>query len=311
MNKIDANQFLLPEDRNSAIFDELIIPRELAATPVQDPTVVFVAGQPGAGKTRTTASVMDVFDSKDADAVQINSDFYKPYHPQYNRLMRQDHMNAAPYTRADGRVWMAKAEEYARENNLNTVIETTMRPPSDFLYAAKEFREAGFEVEVLAMSVPAAQSRLGILSRYTEQLATDGAGRLTETANHDAAYAGLVTAVEAIDATNIADRITIIRRGNEIIYQNNVDENGQWKQPPAASATIESDRDRQWTVSESRDFRRAFERLSKVDEREFNNLREEVRAMASPQMHPGIGLKRANKLSRTKPTQQKYSGLER
>jgi hypothetical protein len=71
--------------------------------------VVFVAGQPGAGKTTTTEAVVDRLRERGAPIV-VNSDFYKPYHPEYGRLLVSDDKTAAPYTSPDGRRWTAMAE---------------------------------------------------------------------------------------------------------------------------------------------------------------------------------------------------------
>jgi hypothetical protein len=44
--------------------------------------------------------------------VDRDSDLYKPHHPAYTALMGQDDTLMAAYTRADGRAWMAQAEQY-------------------------------------------------------------------------------------------------------------------------------------------------------------------------------------------------------
>jgi hypothetical protein len=51
LSEVDPRRYLLSEAAARRIFEEEILPEELAAgTPQAAPCVVFVAGQPGAGK---------------------------------------------------------------------------------------------------------------------------------------------------------------------------------------------------------------------------------------------------------------------
>jgi UDP-N-acetylglucosamine kinase len=60
LSEIDPRRYLLSEAAARRIFEEEILPEELAAgTPQAAPCGVFVAGQPGAGKTTTTEAVID------------------------------------------------------------------------------------------------------------------------------------------------------------------------------------------------------------------------------------------------------------
>jgi UDP-N-acetylglucosamine kinase len=59
LSEIDPRRYLLSEAAARRIFEEEILPEELAGTPQAAPCVVFAAGQPGAGKTTTTETVVD------------------------------------------------------------------------------------------------------------------------------------------------------------------------------------------------------------------------------------------------------------
>lgn len=55
MSDIDPARYLLSEAQSALIFRDDIVPVELEHGVAQErPVVVFVAGQPGAGKTMTT-----------------------------------------------------------------------------------------------------------------------------------------------------------------------------------------------------------------------------------------------------------------
>ncbi|GAA4263922.1 hypothetical protein GCM10022255_112850 [Dactylosporangium darangshiense] len=60
---------------------------------------------------------------------------------------------------------MAAAERHLIEHRVDTIIETTMRDPGDFVEPARMFRDAGYRVEAVIMAVPEPLSRLGIVDR--------------------------------------------------------------------------------------------------------------------------------------------------
>jgi ABC-type nitrate/sulfonate/bicarbonate transport system ATPase subunit len=90
------------------------------------PTVVFLVGQRGAGKSRLTELVATQL-KRHGGFVNVDSDLYKPYHPAYTALMGQDDTLMAAYTRADGRAWMAQAEQYVLDATGPAGIRTRLQ----------------------------------------------------------------------------------------------------------------------------------------------------------------------------------------
>ena len=125
MAAFTAADYLLPESENQRIFRDRIV-RDLMSdrTPQQVPTVVFLVGQPGAGKSRVGDMIGAVL-NKRGGFVDVDSDLYKPFHPAYTELMARDDTLMAAFTRADGRAWMAQAHQYVRDHKLNAVIQET------------------------------------------------------------------------------------------------------------------------------------------------------------------------------------------
>jgi UDP-N-acetylglucosamine kinase len=125
-----SGDYVLPNGENARIFASQIVPQLLAgATAQPDPRVVFVIGQPGAGKTATTRWVRDILAERGLAGL-VNSDIFKPYHPDYNRLMLEDDQTAAALVSEDGRRWTAHAEAYLIDRRADIVIETTCRNPA-------------------------------------------------------------------------------------------------------------------------------------------------------------------------------------
>jgi len=69
--------------------------------------------------------------------------------------------------------------------------------------------------------------------------------------------------LERIEREQLADKVTIYRRGNEAIYSNTL-ERGQWKHEPQARVAIETERDRPMTLLERKNYANGFERLASL-----------------------------------------------
>jgi predicted ABC-type ATPase len=288
LSEIDPRRYLLSEATAQRIFEEEIVPEELASgTPQAAACVVFVAGQPGAGKTTTTEVVVDRLRERGTPIV-VNSDFYKPYHPEYARLLVEDDQTAAPYTSLDGRRWMAMTQRYLMQRRVDVVVETTMRDRGDFIEPAQVFGEAGYQTEAVIMAVPEALSRLGIVARYHEQVQATGYGRLTARANHDASYTGVLHAAAEIDEHHLVDVVAVYRRGNELLYSNELQGPAEWAQPPRTVAAIEAERSLPWRIAQARDFLRDLQRLGRQMGAEWQPELHSIRDLGATHLPPGV-----------------------
>jgi hypothetical protein len=169
--------------------------------------------------------------------------------------MAQDDTLMAAYTRADGRAWMAQAEEYVRAHGLHAIIQETSQNAQAVEDKMRDYRQAGARIEGLFMGVPQAMSNQGIINRYCEQLADRGQGRLTVQANPDESYQGILEFADRVDSRALVDLASIYRRGeSKPRYSNTVDASGSWTSPPALRQALEDERSRPWTEAESTGF---------------------------------------------------------
>ncbi|WNZ09773.1 zeta toxin family protein [Streptomyces sp. 11x1] len=245
----------LSDAENRRIFRERIVPDLLAGRVGQEtPTVVFLVGQPGAGKSRVTEMVAGAL-NRHGGFADVDSDLYKPYHPAYARLMAEDDTLMAAYTRADGRAWMAQAEAYVREHGLHAIIQETSQNARAVEEKMRAYRDSGARVEALFMGVPQAMSNQGIVNRYFEQLADRGQGRLTVQSNADESYAGILELADRVDRGALADLASVYRRGeSKPRYSNSLDGTGNWAGPPELRQALATERARPWTAAESDSF---------------------------------------------------------
>ncbi|MEW1639066.1 zeta toxin family protein [Streptomyces sp. NPDC093801] len=245
----------LPDAENQRIFRDHIVPGLLTGrVPQATPTVVFLVGQPGAGKSRVTEMVAGLLD-RHGGFVDVDSDLYKPYHPAYDGLLAQDDTLMTACTRADGRAWMAQAEEYVRAHGLHAIVQETSQNAQAVEEKMRAYRRSGARVEGLFMGVPRAMSNQGIVHRYFEQLADRGRGRLTVQANADESYDGILELADRVDSRGLLDLAVVYRHGEaKPRYANTTDASGTWTGPPALGRALRNERTRPWTRAESAGF---------------------------------------------------------
>lgn len=249
----DPEQYRLPEAEHQRIFDTQIRRRLFEdASPADKPVAVIFGGQPGAGKSAALAFAgLEL--AERGGAVKIVGDELRDFHPSYAHLLKTDDQHAAFYTDRDSGRWVEKAIDYARTQGYNVIIEGTYRNPDVVAATMTKFREAGYEVDARALAVNERFSEQGILYRYEEQRRDMGHGRMTTPEAHRAAYEGMVRTLDRIEGEALADRLTLYRRGAEVVYSNEL-QGGQWKYPPTASQALEKERSRPWTLDERQAF---------------------------------------------------------
>jgi Zeta toxin len=150
----------------------------------------------------------------------------------------------------------------------------------------RAYRNAGFRVEVMIITVPAAMSNQGIVSRYHEQVVDRGHGRLTVQANADRAYTGVLDLADVIDGERLADEVGVFRRGEATPrYSNALNPVGQWQATPTLRAAIESERARPWTPEETADFLRTHTKLRRELGPQWTQRLDEILSQAQPLMN--------------------------
>lgn len=287
MTAPDPERHRLSESQHEQIFRDRIIPRELSAgTPQVRPVVYLLGGQPGAGKSRTEGALLAAL-REHGGAVGIDGDDLRPYHPEYNRLMREDDRTAAFYTDKDSGRWVWKAIQHLADRQVNMVVAGTMRRPGVVREIAEHLKERGYRVEAAIVAAPAAMSRLGIVKRYQEQRRARGAGRFTTRESHDAGYQGVLDTAAALDAEPFVDAVHVYGRRKGQLHTNARTADGEWARPPGLRAAIEAERDRPWGVDEAAGAQADVDRLRQDGEPELRTELDDVARLVRD--HPREG----------------------
>ncbi|WP_432251749.1 zeta toxin family protein [Streptomyces sp. HNM1019] len=245
---------VLTEERHRDLLLTTILPAVAKeATARTSPVAVFVAGQPGAGKS-TFVDLVHPALARGGGTVRIGSDHYKRVHPCYPALLAIDDRSAGVRTRPDTRRWQAEVEDYTRRHRLDAVIETALSDPGEARTTLGAYRRAGHRVEVVVLAVPEAVSSLAVLHRYLQQVRATGAGRYVSARNHDHCSRELPGVLRVIEAERLAHLVAVIG-ANGVHYLNRLAPNGRWSIPPRAVQALTAERTRPWTATEARRFR--------------------------------------------------------
>ena len=263
---LNPDQHRLSESELRIIFE-----RDIAndifrnARPCDSPVAVIFGGQPGSGKSAAVSTVAGEFSNRGGLA-QIIGDELRDYHPRYDKLLQQDDKTAAFFTDRDTARWVELAIEEAKQRRVNIVIEGTMRDHNKVAQTMLDLRKDGYFIDARALAVNYRFSEQGILQRYEGQKADHGYGRMTTSEAHQRGYEGMPVTLERIEKEKLADRVSIYRRGAQLIYSNEL-RGDQWTNTPRARETTEAERTRPMTIEERVAYFEGYEKLSKQVEK--------------------------------------------
>jgi len=235
------------------------------ARPQDTPTAILLGGQPGAGKTPMQHQAVTEF-ANQGGLVMIIGDDLRAELPHYTALQRADDKTAAFFTDRDSGRLVEMALADAARRRVNVLVEGTMRSPDVVAKTLTQFREAGYHTDARALAVHSELSELGILQRYVAQKESRGIGRMTTPQAHKAGFDGMLATLDQIQDERIADRLTIYRRGGEILHQFDLSA-PERDDAPRARGIVEQERARSFTHEEEIYLRSEMKRLQPALER--------------------------------------------
>lgn len=267
MSERDVVPFVLAEEEHRDRLERLIVPAATADAVEQDqPVVVFVVGQPGAGKTLLADLVQAALDRR-GGAVRVGRDLYKKAHPRYAGLLAEDVRTAGVKVRPDTRRWQDEVEERVRAGRWDAVVETALADIQEFRATAGAYRKARHRIEVIALATQEALSQLGLVDRLLR------GGPYVSWENHDSCARALPGNLAAVEAEGLADRVMLVNREMRVLYDNEL-VGGEWCHRPAAGQTVTDTWARWWSAQETAVFRRE---LAATDRRVHRELDEDRR----------------------------------
>lgn len=191
-----------------------------------NPALMYVTGLPGAGKS-TFVDAARAKKPELQDAVHINFDDLRVYHPRYQDHVKQDPVNAA--ARIDRAVvglisWLG---EEAAARKLNVILDDAAMGQDMTRMILSPFQKNAYEISAVVVAVPSIVARQSVHLRFEENFAAakqgrDAIPRWVNTDEQDHAPAALVETVETLEDDRIARRLVVVDRQNNLLYASNV-----------------------------------------------------------------------------------------
>lgn len=211
------------------------------------PMLVFLGGQPAAGKTQAQNAILDEHITD--DLVEVTGDDLREYHPDYLRLARDEPLRMPSATAPISGGLVSRALDHALEHRYSVLLEGTFRDPRMVATTATRFADAGYRVEVVAVATPAAVSRLS-----TEMRSLSGGypkvGRWTPPAAHETALKHSPEVVAALERLPQVLRVQVFSR-EHLLHTNTRGVTGQWEQPATAAQVFQAEQHRRLDDSEA------------------------------------------------------------
>lgn len=212
------------------IFNERIMPDVLATavSPVAEPELVILAGQPGSGKSVLRPSLERHF-ARTGGAVGVSGDEFRPLHPHFETLLTgSDDLLMAQATR-QAAAWLTdKVITWSISERFNIVWEDTLWNAERTLTTMQAAKGSNYRTTLVVLAVPIVESRLGILARYLGQRERVGAGRWTSGDAHDTApFDRLAESLAQIERTDTVDRVIVTTR-DHVVFDRRRPIDGQW-----------------------------------------------------------------------------------
>ena len=193
-------------DRNSvlALFEQLK-DQLLSVKPAHSiPTAYILGGQPSSGKS----SLAKIAQTEEPNLLLINGDEYRVHHPRYDELL-SDPIAFSRETQIFSNVFTEGLIAEAIRNRLSVSVEGTMRRGEVVADTAKQFKKAGYKVELICISAPYEFTAINLFSRFAGEVQSLGNGRLADFESHHQACIGIPkTLDDAYEDKNI-DRIRL------------------------------------------------------------------------------------------------------
>lgn len=208
--------------------------------PADRPRAIILGGQSGAGKSTIASQAMAELGG-DANAVKIDTDEIRTYHPSYPALARAG-KGASTATQPDAQAWRDRLEAETIDSRRNLVIDTTLGWPDSAEKSARRLQAAGYTVEARVISAHSAESQLGIVARYYEKREVKQAGRWVDMEYHDSVYARIPDSLKRLEEKKLVEAIRIVNREGFDVHSQTLDSTRTWSKPDNAEQALISDR---------------------------------------------------------------------
>lgn len=183
--------------------------------PMENPTAILLAGQPGAGKTQLSSYF---FRQSKNTSILINGDDYRRYHPNYHAIFVQYPEELVSLTSKFSSAFTEKMIETLSEAHRNLIIEGTGRTTEVPLRTAKLLITKGYQVRMAVIAVRPELSLLSTLHRFCSMSEMGTVPRPTAVLAHNTVIQNLPHNLDILHQSNLFTEMQIIDRRERIVW---------------------------------------------------------------------------------------------
>lgn len=202
------------------------------------PTVNYLVGQPGSGKTTLGKKVAGKYNEEGECVVEVSSDKIATYHRYYDELRKLLPNECYTLSRQFVRLVKPIIMDTLRSKKVNIIMEAVFSKGEEDYDTMQQFKDAGYVVEVNIMGVDKYESFLSCIERDIALLELGYDPRPVAKVNHDRMYTPFLTEISEMERRGICDRVNVYARGKVKTQPKTVWTTGDNRFRSAQEATI-------------------------------------------------------------------------
>lgn len=211
------NGWELDESERDEILNVSILPLVFPRTPDSEstPTLILLAGQPGAGRSRAP-SVLAAEHGPDVAIVSV--DELRAYHPRFAELTSTAPLEAQEGIARATAGWVRDCIRYARANQRSLLLDGAFLDPATAIGTAERFAGAGFQTRIVVVASRRAESLLSATSLHLRDVHAYALARFVGRDAHDQAFEATRALVAAAERAASVDRLTVLNRAGQVVF---------------------------------------------------------------------------------------------
>ncbi|MDR7113756.1 hypothetical protein J2X03_003656 [Microbacterium trichothecenolyticum] len=209
------------------------------AAPSDRPTLVLVAGQPGAGRSRAVSALRRVGEPQLA---VVRGEELRAFHPAFRDPRSATDPEPSSELAQAVAGWVSGCIRYAREQRRSVVIEGTFGNVTAAAGTAQRFAAEGFRTRVVVVGSSRAESLLSVLSGYLRDVQAGRRATPPSRTTHDEGFAATRSLVASVEESGWTDRLTVVRRDGGVVFDGSGAEGAGFARAGAALVAAQSER---------------------------------------------------------------------